>query len=135
MHEISLIYDLIEAVAKSAVENNISRVERVKLVVGECYGALPDALSFAFELLAQDTPCRGAALEIETVPALYRCRCCGREFGGGAWALYCPRCGAGGAALLKGRELYIDYYEGEEACPPQDGLAEAAQAGDGGVQA
>lgn len=114
MHEMSLIHDLIQAVAESAVENNITRVERVKLVVGECHGALPEALAFAFKALVHDTPCRGAALEVEVVPALYRCRKCGSEFGGGAWALYCPRCSAGGADLLQGRELYIDYYEGEE---------------------
>lgn len=132
MHEISLIHDLIKAVAESAVENNITRVELVRLVVGECHGALPEALGFAFKALTLDTPCQGAVLEVEIVPALYRCRGCGGEFGGGVWALYCPHCEAGGAVLLQGRELYIDYYEGDTDDTP-DGYQEMPHK-NGGVQ-
>lgn len=130
MHELSLIQELIGMVAANARENGITRVERVRLVVGECHGALPDALSFAFEVLVPGTSCDGAVLEIEEVPASFRCRACGEEFGGGLWALRCPRCSTGGALLLRGRELYIDYYEGD-AVGEQDGENDGETPSDG----
>jgi len=126
VHELSLVCELVAALNESARENNIRRVERVRLVVGECYGALPEALAFAFRVLGEGTPCSGAVLEIETVPAVYRCRECGRQFGGGVYLFFCPSCGAGGAVLLRGRELYIDYYEGEED-PPAGGNTGGSQ--------
>ncbi|MCL6636184.1 MAG: hydrogenase maturation nickel metallochaperone HypA [Peptococcaceae bacterium] len=113
MHELSLIQNLLELLFQSADENNISRVSLVKLVVGECHGALPDALDFAFGALTRGTVCEGAHLEIEASPAVFRCRQCGREFQAGTFPFLCTDCGAGGAELIRGRELYLDYYEGE----------------------
>lgn len=113
MHEVSLIQALLEMVARSAAENGITRVTAVKLVVGESHGALPDALEFAFRVLTEDTVCAGAALVIEKRPVLLQCRACGEKFGPRGFSFTCPFCGAGGAALLGGRELYVEYYEGE----------------------
>lgn len=113
MHELSLIQDLLEAVCQSAAENSINRVSLVKLVVGEWHGALPEALDFAFQALTPGTVCEGAALEVETVPALLQCRQCGREYKCGEFPFLCGSCGAGGARVLQGKELYLEYYEGE----------------------
>lgn len=113
MHELSLIQGLLETLLQSAKENGIARVSLVKLVVGECYGALPGALEFAFEVLTRDTPCEGAVLEIETAPAVFLCRQCRREFHSNEFPFLCPACGSGGAGLIRGKELYLDYYEGE----------------------
>lgn len=113
MHELSLIQGLLETVSQSAAENSITRVSLVKLVVGECHGALPEALEFAFQVLTPGTVCEGAALEMETIPALLLCRQCGREFRSAEFPFLCVSCGAGGARLIRGKELYLDYYEGE----------------------
>lgn len=64
MHELSLIYGLIEMIVNDAAARGISRIALVRLVVGKCYGALPEALQFAFEVLSRNTPCQGAHLEI-----------------------------------------------------------------------
>ncbi|MEW6424543.1 MAG: hydrogenase maturation nickel metallochaperone HypA [Bacillota bacterium] len=114
MHEASLIQNLLEIVLESAAANGITRVKRVHLVVGEGHGALPDALDFAFRALSQDTICAGGVLEIETRPVLYGCRDCGGEFAGSPWLpADCSRCGSRQLFLKQGRELFIDYYEGE----------------------
>jgi len=114
VHEASLIQSLLEIVRESAAAHGINRVKRVHLVVGEGHGALPDALDFAFRALSLDTVCAGAELEIETRPVLYACRECGEEFAPAEWSpVSCPRCGSGEAGLKQGKELYVDYYEGE----------------------
>ncbi|HCW51232.1 MAG TPA: hypothetical protein DGR79_04070 [Clostridiales bacterium] len=62
---------------------------------------------------------RGARLVIEEPPVRCRCCRCGLEYGeddGDAatnWALLCPRCGAGAPEFISGRELRVDFYEGE----------------------
>lgn len=123
---------ILEAVRESAATAGIRRIRTIRLVVGPRSGALPDALRFAFEVLAAGpagndpgpgegaTPegspsLRGATLEVVQPEARAECRRCGREYpiAEGDWALLCPQCGAPAPRLLSGNELYIDYYEGE----------------------
>ncbi|SFH28037.1 hydrogenase nickel incorporation protein HypA/HybF [Desulfotomaculum arcticum] len=113
MHEFSLISALMETVLESAEQNRISKVTRVKLIVGEFHGALPEVLSFAFEALAADTVCSSAELDMEIKKGLLRCTHCGHEFSNAFFINRCPVCGARDVDILAGRELHIDYYEGE----------------------
>lgn len=113
MHEVSLVQALLETVIKSAAANGITRVNRVKLVVGEVHGALPDALEFAFQVLTEGTVCAGAVLEVERVPLVFRCCACGREFSPQGLSRRCPGCSKNKNDLAGGRELYVDYYEGD----------------------
>ncbi|GAB6181473.1 hypothetical protein JCM14036_27920 [Desulfotomaculum defluvii] len=68
MHEVSLIHGLIELITTSASEHGIKQISLIRLVVGECHGALPKALDFAFQALTRDTICQGAILELEITP-------------------------------------------------------------------
>ena len=113
MHEVSLIQALLDIVNKSAAENGITRVNLVKIVVGEMHGAVPDALEFAFQVLTEGTVCAGAALDVEKKNFLFRCDDCGREFNPTGLSGSCPGCGGNVTTLVGGRELYVDYYEGD----------------------
>jgi len=113
MHELSLIAELVGILGESARENGIVRIGKVRLVVGESYQALPEALATAFQVLTAGTLADGAVLEIAPVDLVFRCHECGREYGGREWPLPCPECGSFRRTLLRGNELYVDYYEGE----------------------
>ncbi len=113
MHELSLIQNLLNIVMQSASDNCIKKVSSVALVVGENYGALPDALDFAFHVLTQDTMCAGAALVVQKKPLVLRCRECLAEFSPRGATCRCTYCQAFRTEVVSGRELYIDYYEGE----------------------
>ncbi|HBX23262.1 MAG TPA: hydrogenase maturation nickel metallochaperone HypA [Desulfotomaculum sp.] len=113
MHEVSLIQALLDMVNKSAAENGVTKVNLVKLVVGEMHGAVPDALEFAFEVLTEGTVCAGAKLEVEKKLFLFRCDECGREFNPTGLSRRCPGCRTNVTTLVAGRELYVDYYEGD----------------------
>jgi len=67
-------------VVKSATENNIKKVSKVQLGVGESHGALPDALEFAFKILTEGTVCAGAELTIEKSALLLKCLGGAQEF-------------------------------------------------------
>lgn len=67
MHELGLMEAVVTAVAESAVREGITRVRTVRLVVGQRLGALPDALRFAFEVLAAGGPAEAAGVPGERV--------------------------------------------------------------------
>lgn len=109
MHELSLIQGLLETVVKSAAREGIKTVHTVRLVVGEIYGALPEALDFAFGVLSQDTVCCGAVLEVEVRELRYVCNLCDSE----VVAHVCSSCGSRDKHISQGNEIYLDYYEGD----------------------
>lgn len=113
MHEFSMVNALMETVLKSAEENDISKVTKVKLIIGELHGALPDLLTFAFETLSQDTVCSGAELEIEIRKLALQCVACGHTFAEEKLPKVCPVCGGYDLKIVAGRELHLDYYEGD----------------------
>ena len=75
---------------------------------------VPDALAFAFEIVARETLCEGARLERESVPARVRCTPCGRTSTLERLPLRCPRCGGGAVAVVGGEELEVESIEVEE---------------------
>lgn len=111
MHEVSLMENVLRAVAESAAQNQIQKVTKIKLVVGKLTAALPDALSFAFTVLKEGTIFAGAELEIEEKEIKLYCRTCKKEFACQEWFI-CPSCAGNQTEVRQGRELYIDYYEG-----------------------
>lgn len=113
MHEFSLVSDLLETVMESAEKNGISNVTKVKLIIGECHGALPEALAFAFEALSGDTVCSNAELDIEIKIGRLLCTACGHQFPYERLQNMCPECGSVYLDMISGRELRIDYFEGD----------------------
>lgn len=112
MHELALMESLLAVVEESAAAHGIRRVTAARLVVGEFTAALPEALEFAFEALSPGTVMDGATLTMTLEEAQARCRACGHEYHPPVYRLACPACG-GPPEVLKGKELYLDYYEGE----------------------
>ena len=65
---------------------------RIKLRVGVLSGVVPEALEFAFESLKGTTPAAGASLEIELMPAVFRCLDCAAAPALTGMTFTCPRC-------------------------------------------
>lgn len=83
----------------------------LRLRVGALSGAVPDALSFAFEALTGGTEAEGATLQIEEVPARFYCESCREEFESESLLADCPRCSNLSRDLRSGRELQIASLE------------------------
>lgn len=116
MHELSLMESAMDIVRDSAAQNDIKRVQKVKLVVGKFSMALPDSLQFAFEVISgTEDLFQGAVLEIETREILCQCKQCQHTFNvDNEYHFQCSNCGANQVEIIQGRELYLDYYEGDE---------------------
>lgn len=114
MHEIALMSGILDTLQDSAAQNNITAIKRIKLIVGKFSMALPDSLEFAFEALGQGDLFGQAVLEIEEKEIQCQCPNCRTVFDiDDNYHFACPNCLSPKVEIVSGRELYIDYYEGD----------------------
>ena len=112
MHEVGIMESAMAAVLEQARAHGARKFHRVVLRVGALSGVEPEALRFAFEIVARDTAAEGAELVINTVPALARCPDCELEFEASVGFIFaCPRCSRLSGDLRNGRELELSQIE------------------------
>jgi hydrogenase nickel incorporation protein HypA/HybF len=111
MHELSIADALVRIACRHA---DGRRVESVEVKVGHLRQVVPDALAFAWTLVAEGTDAEGAELIIEEVPAAGVCRGCGAESEWDAFPLACTACGSFDVELVRGEELLVDALVIEE---------------------
>lgn len=90
---------------------NATRIHRMHMRVGALSSVVPEALEFAFDVVAQNTPAQGATLEIERVPAVCHCPACQIDFTPDGYFYECPQCGSLNVEIRKGRELELAFLE------------------------
>ena len=112
MHEMSIVDNLMQVINNQMTEHNIQQLNKVKIVVGELTGIVPETLEFCWQVYTEDSPYRGAQLEIEKLPAIAVCNKCANEYLINE-SPSCPKCGGGIKAIVSGKELFVDYIEGE----------------------
>jgi hydrogenase nickel incorporation protein HypA/HybF len=66
-------------------------------------------------MVARESVCEHASLELEIIPAVLRCRACEHEWEIEQPPFWCPRCGGGDVAPVRGEELEVESIEIEEA--------------------
>jgi hydrogenase nickel incorporation protein HypA/HybF len=111
MHELSISSAIVDTVIRHAAGR---RVSLVTVRVGHLRQVVPDSLDFYFEIVARETPCEGATLEIVAVPARLACRDCEHEWGVDIPAFRCPSCGSADCEVMAGEELEVESIEVEE---------------------
>ena len=111
MHELS-IADAVLQIALNHAQDR--RIEAIEIKVGHLRQVVPDALAFAFTLVAEGTNAEGAELLMEEVPAAGVCRGCGTHTEFDGFPLACERCGSLDVELVRGEELLVDALTMEE---------------------
>jgi hydrogenase nickel incorporation protein HypA/HybF len=109
LHEVGIINDILDIATDAARESGASHITAVRVKVGELSGVVPDALSFAFEVVAESTIAAGASLIIEPIPAACSCTLCGMERMQTNIS-DCPECG-GKSVMSHGYELLVSSIE------------------------
>jgi hydrogenase nickel incorporation protein HypA/HybF len=115
MHELSLASAVIDTALRHADGH---RVSAVHLRIGHLRQVVPASLLFYFEHVARGTPCEGARLTFDEVPAQLRCDGCGH-----GWQLHdlqfrCPACGAATVEVVEGDEFEVDWISVEQLEEP-----------------
>jgi hydrogenase nickel incorporation protein HypA/HybF len=118
VHELSIADALVEIACRHAAGRRILRVD---VEVGHLRQVVPDALRFAFSLVAEGTPAQGARLVLDPVAPQGRCRACGMESELTAFPLRCGDCGGRDVELLRGEELLVTALELEDEIAVSNG--------------
>ncbi len=111
MHEVGLMQRTLEIALEHASQHRARSICRVTLRVGALSGVVPEALSFAFDVLTRGTIAEGAKLEMESVPVTCFCAACEQEFAPPDLFYECPRCHQLSTQVRRGQELELAYLE------------------------
>jgi len=118
MHEYPATKRIFEIACEQAERHGIRKVQAINLVVGDDAGYAGDAIRLYFELLAENSRCAGARLNIRRIRAKLLCSTCGHRFVRKPFSFDCPRCGGTGMPTETGKEFYIaslDYAAEDES--------------------
>ncbi|HZE66677.1 MAG TPA: hydrogenase maturation nickel metallochaperone HypA [Sporichthyaceae bacterium] len=105
MHELSLCGAIAEIVTRRAGDR---RVQVVHLQIGQLRQVVPDALTFCWTMLTEDTDLDGSTLDVDRVAAVLTCRTCGtRSDLPDPPAFACVGCGGLDVAIEAGEEFAV----------------------------
>lgn len=110
MHEMGITQGVLSAVIEASERAGATRINRVRLTVGELTDVVPDSLQFAWECLTPGTFAEGAVLEIRETAGRSVCMECGTEFAHDKFDRRCPSpdCGSFMTKVIGGDELTTD---------------------------
>lgn len=111
MHEYPITKRIIEVSEEFAKKNNVDQVKQINLVVGDYSGYVASSIELYFDLIAEDSICKGAALHIERVKPKLKCTSCGQLFERRPFEFTCPLCEGEGEPTDIGQEFYIKSIE------------------------
>lgn len=108
MHELGVVFRIIDDLTELGNENKLEKIHSVTLQLGEVSGVVPDLLTDAWKWAAARTELmKDSELIIETLPAVTFCEDCKSEYDTVANGKICPNCGSNHTYLLKGNEFMI----------------------------
>lgn len=117
--------EVLRAVNDAAEQAGATRINSVRLTIGELTEIVPDALLFAWEALTPGSLAEGASLEINETGGRSLCLMCGAEFDHGRFDRRCTICGSFATKVIVGDELTIDHIDVDLAEPGAVGASDA----------
>lgn len=113
MHELSIVYNILEIVKDHAKHNSFSHVNKIIMTIGEFCSLEENSLIFAFDTLSKDTLCNEATLVIQKTEAKAYCNHCKIEFKVTFINKLCPICKEYSHQITTGYEILVSSIEGE----------------------
>lgn len=113
MHELGIVFRILDMVRDIAAENRLEEVSSVTLELGEVSGIVFEQLQSCWNwaVKKEDPPLRGAALCLEQIPAVTVCNACGKTYPTVQHGKRCPHCGSTDTVLLTGNEVAVKEIE------------------------
>lgn len=112
MHELGVVFYVIDECKKVAEENNVKHINAVVIQLGTVSGVIDSYLTdcWNWAVKKQDimTDCE---LKIERIDAITHCENCGKNYDTLAFGKICPKCHSDNTYLLQGNEFYIKEIE------------------------
>lgn len=108
MHELGVVFSVIDNVKRVADENKISHINCVTLEIGEVSTVIPKYLQDVWKwAITKHDILTDCELVIKRIPAVTLCNNCGREYRTVTYGKICPHCGSDRTHLKQGNEFII----------------------------
>ncbi len=109
MHELGIVFHIIDSVESVARENSIEKVQSVTVEVGEVSSVIPDYLidCWNWAVKKKDPLLQECTMQVERIHAITHCDTCGKEYDTVDYGKICPYCGSEKTWLLTGNEINI----------------------------
>ncbi len=112
MHELGIVFHIIDSVERVGRENDLTSVSAVTLELGEVSTVVDTYLQDCWRWAADRSELlRGAELKTEALPAVTQCDACGKTYPTVAHGRICPYCASESTHLLCGSEINIKEIE------------------------
>lgn len=111
MHELGIVYEILKTVDEVSREQELEKVTKITLQVGEMSGVLPDYLVACWEMIRSETDYPDMEMVTETLPVIGMCRDCCKLYRLNACGRQCPYCGSSSYDIVTGREFKIKNIE------------------------
>lgn len=118
MHELGIVFHVINRVEEVAKENNVEHIKQVTLEIGEVSGVVHEYLTDCWDWAVNKKKDRspvlfGSKLVIEATPAVTVCNACQKTYSTVEHGRTCPYCKSEDTVLLHGNEMNIKEIEAE----------------------
>ncbi len=115
MHELGMAQDLFRIVKKEAEKNNIKKVSKIVLKLGEASGIEEGFLRHSFvDHILPGSIAEGAELEIISETLGAKCKDCGKAIENkGEAVMKCSGCGSSRLEVVAGMKVFVESIEGE----------------------
>jgi len=114
MHELGVTFHIMDTLEEVARENNVSKINKVTLELGEVSTVIDSYLKKCWGWAAAKRPIfEGSELIIEKLQAITYCESCEKTYETVKYGKVCPYCKSDKTYLIKGSEFNIKEIEVE----------------------
>lgn len=112
MHELGIVFHIIDSLEEIGKENKLQMVSTVTLEIGEVSGVIDSYLKDCWKWAVKKSDLlRGSELLIEQIPAVTLCDDCKKTYGTVEHGKICPFCSGENTYLVTGNECNIKEIE------------------------
>lgn len=108
MHELGVVFHIIDNVENIAKQNNVKKVAQVTLDIGEVSNIVQDQLEDCWKwAIKRSSVLDKCQLVIDTIPAITYCEDCKNTYPTVKYGKICPHCNSPHTYLIQGNEVGI----------------------------
>lgn len=108
MHEISVLYKMLDQVEAVARDNNVRKIRAIEIEIGELSGMLPYFFEQYYGPATENKDLfSGSELKIKSIPGEGLCHDCGALYNVMRFEGKCPKCGSRDKKIISGRDFMI----------------------------
>lgn len=112
MHELGIVFHIIQSVERIAVEHKAGHINSVTLEIGEVSTVIPSYLEDCWKWAVERSELmKGCVLKYERLPAVTLCESCNKTYATVSHGIVCPYCLSANTHLVSGNEVNIKEIE------------------------